>query len=78
LTVIGGQAQFGKPRSPAASTTQLLEDVRQVRNNLFHGNKLFATNCPRDRVLMVEAVGLIDLIMEDVPELRRSFSEPQR
>jgi len=77
LIVQGGQAGFGNASTPPVNTTQLLEYVRQIRNNLFHGNKMFARNRARDRQLITEAVNLLDLIMEEVPELRGSFEEPQ-
>jgi hypothetical protein len=77
LIVQGGEAIFGNPPSPAVNTKQLLEHLRQVRNNLFHGNKMFATNRQRDRQLITETLSLLKLMMQEIPGLRWPFGEPQ-
>ena len=56
LVVTRGQAAFGGRPPPATNTAQLLQFVRQVRNNLFHGNKMFAANRQRDELLMIEVL----------------------
>lgn len=77
LVVRNGVATFGL-RPPAASDTrQLLQYARQVRNNLFHGNKMFAANRARDEQLMRECLWLIGFVMEKCPDIRPVFNEPQ-
>jgi hypothetical protein len=77
LIVRDNAAKFG-PSPPAATDTgQLLQYARQVRNNLFHGNKMFAANRQRDEKLMREALWLIEFVMEKHPNLRIAFDEPQ-
>jgi hypothetical protein len=77
LIVRNGAATFG-PRPPVATDTgRLLQYARQVRNNLFHGNKMFAADRVRDERLMRETLWLVEFIMEKLPEVRVAFNEPQ-
>jgi hypothetical protein len=77
LIVRDGAATFDSSPPAAADTRQLLQYARQVRNNLFHGNKMFAANRQRDEKLMREALWLIEFVMEKHPDLRNAFDEPQ-
>ena len=77
LILRNGAAAFGPSQPVAADTARLLEYARQVRNNLFHGNKMFAADRQRDAQLMSEALWLIEFVMEKHPDLRIAFDEPQ-
>ncbi|MBS0249099.1 MAG: hypothetical protein JSR61_20995 [Proteobacteria bacterium] len=77
LITQGGRVAFGARPKPATNTKELLQYLRQVRNNLFHGNKMFAANRARDERLMRESLLLIDLILQRQDDLRYAFHEPQ-
>jgi hypothetical protein len=78
LIVRENAARFGPPPAPVTTTNGLLAAARQVRNNLFHGNKMFASNRERDVMLMLEVLWLLDFMMERAPAIRSAFHEPQR
>jgi len=77
LIVRDDAARFGPPPAPVTTTAGLLAAARQVRNNLFHGNKMFALNRERDIILMLEVLWLLDFMMERLPAVRLAFDEPQ-
>lgn len=73
-----GQAQFGEQVATLASTAQLLNAVWQVRNNLFHGNKMYPADRERDAALMANALAVIDAILQQEPNVSSAFHEPQQ
>ena len=77
LIVRHGRPAFGPRPEPATSTSELLQYARRVRNNLFHGNKMFAANRQRDEHLIREVLWLIEFILEKDHDLRGAFHEPQ-
>ena len=77
LVVREGRAVFSSRPSPVQNTKQLLQSAKGVRNNLFHGSKMFAADRPRDAQLMNEVLWLLEFIMEKQPRLRDAFDEPQ-
>lgn len=61
-----------RPRPPVNSTRRLLDAVKLVRNNLFHGDK--AAFRPRDRELIQASLFVLDSAMaacEQIEECRR-------
>jgi hypothetical protein len=77
LVVQNNQAIFGPRPEPITSAAELFVSARRVRNNLFHGNKMFASNRHRDVALMLEVLWLLEYVMTKRPELRSAFDEPQ-
>jgi hypothetical protein len=68
----GGGMEFGRPRAPIATIADLIGANWRVRNNLFHGNKLFPANRERDGRLMTDALAALDMIHQTLvflPEL---------
>jgi hypothetical protein len=78
LIVQHGLAVFGAKPQPVKNATELLKAARQVRNNLFHGNKMFAADRPRDAKLMSEVLWLIEFMMDRLPNVLGAFNEPQQ
>ena len=77
LVVRAGAVAFGPALPVVRNVYDLLASAKRVRNNLFHGNKMFAANRQRDQQLMREVIWLLERIMEDQPGLRYAFDEPQ-
>ena len=75
LVLDEGNVKFGRRPPPVRSTSGLLASARQVRNNLFHGNKMFAFDRQRDQLLMSEALWVLDRVMESIPPIRWAFNE---
>jgi hypothetical protein len=78
LIVQDHEATFGPRPEPVGNALGLFRAARRVRNNLFHGNKMFAADRDRDVALMSEVLWLLDYVMTEVPHLRATFDEPQR
>jgi hypothetical protein len=74
----GAQPQFGDQPSAPATTKQLLDAVWRVRNNLFHGNKMYPADRERDTALMDDALAILDAIMQQKQDLSSAFHEPQQ
>jgi hypothetical protein len=72
------QPQFGNQAPPITTTMQLLDAVWRVRNNLFHGNKMYPADRARDADLMDNAVAVIDAIMQRMQNLSSAFHDPQQ
>jgi hypothetical protein len=70
--------QFGNELPPLSNTRQLLDAVWQVRNNLFHGNKMYPADRERDAALMGNALAVIDAIMQRDQNLSSAFHDPQQ
>jgi hypothetical protein len=68
--------EFGRAPQPLRDTSQLVEAVWRVRNNLFHGNKLHHGNRERDKKLMQEALWVISFVMEKRADIRDVFERP--
>jgi hypothetical protein len=73
-----GPLQFGNELPPLTNTRQLLDAVWHVRNNLFHGNKIYPADRERDTALMDNALAVIDAIMQRDQDLSSAFHEPQQ
>jgi len=69
--------QFGDDAPVPNTTAQLLDAVWRVRNNLFHGNKMYPDRA-RDAALMDNALAVIDAIMQQKQDLSSAFHDPQR
>lgn len=74
----GARPKFGNELPELSNTRQLLDAVWQVRNNLFHGNKLYPANRDRDMALMDNALAVIDAIMQRDRDLSSAFHDPQQ
>jgi len=72
------QPQFGHQAPALTTTRQLLNAVWQVRNNLFHGNKMYPADRARDAALMHDALAVIDAIMQRKDDLSSAFHDPQQ
>lgn len=72
------QPQFGTQAPPLTTTRQLLNAVWRVRNNLFHGNKMYPADRERDAALMNDALAVIDAIMQRKESLSSAFHDPQQ
>jgi len=72
------QPQFGNQAPPLTTTMQLLDAVWRVRNNLFHGNKMYPADRARDADLMDNALAVIDAIMQRMQNLSSAFHDPQQ
>ncbi|MDP3692138.1 hypothetical protein [Bradyrhizobium sp.] len=72
------QPQFGNQSPPLTTTAQLLDAVWRVRNNLFHGNKMYPADRGRDAELMNNALAVIDAIMQRKQNLSSAFHDPQQ
>ena len=70
--------QFGNQSPPLTTTGQLLNAVWRVRNNLFHGNKMYPADRERDVALMSDALAVIDAIMQCKQDLSSAFHDPQQ
>jgi hypothetical protein len=77
LIVQNGNAEFGPDPGPVKNAAELFKAARRVRNNLFHGNKMFASDRQRDAKLMSEVLWLIEFTMDRLPAVREAFDEPQ-
>lgn len=71
-TVSGGSLDW-KPRKPPANTQELLEAVRAVRNNLFHGGKSGPPDAARDEALIASATTVLTEILERDSDLQAVF-----
>jgi hypothetical protein len=65
-----GGVEFGAQPAPIANTSDLIGATWRVRNNLFHGNKMFPANRVRDRQLMTDALAVLDMILQACPMCR--------
>ncbi|MGY8635331.1 hypothetical protein RAD15_22905 [Bradyrhizobium sp. 14AA] len=72
------QPQFGNQDPALTTTRQLLNAVWRVRNNLFHGNKMYPFDRDRDANLMRDALAVIDAIMQQRDDLSSAFHDPQQ
>jgi hypothetical protein len=72
-----GGVEFGAQPAPVTNTSDLIGATWRVRNNLFHGNKMFPASRERDRRLMTDALAVLDMILEGRPEVWSAFYEPQ-
>jgi hypothetical protein len=70
--------QFGNELPSLTNTRQLLDAAWQIRNNLFHGNKLYPADRERDMALMDNALAVIDAIMQRDQNLSSAFHDPQQ
>jgi len=73
-----GGVEFGPQPAAIATTADLIGATWRVRNNLFHGNKLFPTNRDRDTRLMTDALAVLDMIRQALPDVDAAFQEPQQ
>jgi len=73
-----GGVQFGEQPAPIGTTSDLIGATWRVRNNLFHGNKLFPANRERDEALMMDALAVLDMILQALPDVSMAFREPQQ
>jgi hypothetical protein len=73
-----GGVEFGPQPAPIATTSDLIGATWRVRNNLFHGNKLFPANRERDERLMTDALAVLDMILQALPDVSMAFQEPQQ
>jgi hypothetical protein len=74
----GAQPQFGDQAPALTTTRQLLDAVWQVRNNPFHGNKMYPADRERDAARMHDALAVIDAIMQRRDNLPSAFHDPQQ
>jgi hypothetical protein len=72
------QPQFDIQAPALTTTMQLLNAVWRVRNNLFHGNKMYPADRARDADLMDNAIAVIDAIIQQKQNLSSAFHEPQQ
>jgi hypothetical protein len=73
-----GGVEFGAQPAPITNTSDLIGATWRVRNNLFHGNKLFPINRERDRRLTTDALAVLDMILQALPDVSSAFHEPQQ
>lgn len=73
-----GGVEFGVQPARIATTSDLIGATWRVRNNLFHGNKLFPANRERDERLMINALAVLDMILQTLPDVSMAFQEPQQ
>ena len=73
-----GAPQFGAQDKPLSTTRELLDAVWRVRNNLFHGNKLYPADRARDEALMTDVLDVIDAIMKVEGSISSAFHDPQQ
>jgi hypothetical protein len=73
-----GGVEFGAQPAPIATTSDLIGATWRVRNNLFHGNKLFPADRERDERLMTDALAVLDMILQALPDVSMAFQEPQQ
>jgi hypothetical protein len=73
-----GGVEFGEQPAPIGTTSDLIGATWRVRNNLFHGNKLFPANRERDERLMTDALAVLDMILQALPDVSMAFQEPQQ
>ncbi|MFX8848575.1 hypothetical protein ABTM68_19995, partial [Acinetobacter baumannii] len=74
----GARPKFGNDLPALSNTRQLLDAAWQVRNNLFHGNKLYPADRDRDMALMDNALAVIEAIMQRDQGLSSAFHDPQQ
>ena len=60
------------------ATDGLIRAAWRVRNNLFHGNKLFPADRVRDENLMANTLAVIEMILNHVDEVSSAFHDPQQ
>ena len=70
--------EFGEQSPALTTTTQLLNAVWQVRNNLFHGNKMYPADRERDVALMGNSLAVIDAVMQPEKNVSSAFHDPQQ
>ncbi|MCC8978908.1 hypothetical protein [Bradyrhizobium acaciae] len=73
-----GGVAFGPQPAALVTTSDLIGATWRVRNNLFHGNKLSPADRKRDEALMTNALAVLDMILEALPDVSSSFHEPQQ
>jgi hypothetical protein len=73
-----GGVEFGAQPAPLTNTSDLIGATWRVRNNLFHGNKMFPANRERDAQLMTNALAVLDMILQALPDVSSAFQEPQQ
>jgi len=73
-----GDVGFGDQPTQVTNTSDLIGATWRVRNNLFHGNKMFPTDRERDQRLMTDALAVLNLILEKIPDISSAFHEPQQ
>lgn len=73
-----GGVEFGAQPAAIETTSDLIGATWRVRNNLFHGNKLFPANRERDEGLMTDALAVLDMILQALPDVSSAFQEPQQ
>lgn len=74
----GGGVEFGPQPAPIETTSDLIGATWRVRNKLFHGNKLFPANRERDEGLMTDALAVLEMIVQALPDVSMAFREPQQ
>jgi hypothetical protein len=68
---------WSKPQSKGKNDRLLrwlLEEIRTVRNNLFHGGK-FASEPSRDRELLEHSIVILNAVLELDPDVMREFRD---
>ena len=78
LLVQNNSVAFGPSPEPVKDTKRLIKAAQQVRNNLFHGNKMYAADRGRDVRLLSEVLWVLDFVMIRLPQIRNAFDEPQQ
>jgi hypothetical protein len=73
-----GGVEFGPQPARIETTADLIGATWRVRNNLFHGNKLFPANRERDEDLMTDALAVLEMILQALPDVAMVFREPQQ
>jgi hypothetical protein len=69
LKVRDGRAEF----TPVTNVAGLVESAKRVRNDLLHGNKMFAYDRVRDEKLMREVLWLLESNMKKKAHIREAF-----
>lgn len=73
-----GGVEFGGQPAPIANTSDLIGATWRVRNNLFHGNKMFPGSRVRDSQLIADALAVLEMILQALPDVSSTFHEPQQ
>lgn len=73
-----GGVEFGEQPAPITNTSDLIGATWRVRNNLFHGNKLFPADRERDTCLMTDALDVLHMSLQALPDVSSAFHEPQQ
>jgi hypothetical protein len=77
LLVQNGGLEFSVQPPPLETTGDVLEAMWNVRNNLFHGNKVYPADRARDAALMMAVLAVIDAVLNSNHEIAAAFHEPQ-